>query len=74
VAAAVSIPARRREGPSNARCFELLWGVGEVLGRPSGRQVERRQDLSRWRAWRLGGLVEVASADACVKRFRALNR
>jgi hypothetical protein len=40
-AAAASIPARRREVPSNARCFELLWGLGEVLGRSSGWGIEQ---------------------------------
>jgi hypothetical protein len=54
-AAAASIPARRREVPSNARCFELLWGLGEVLGRSSGWGIEQGRGLARRRPWRLGG-------------------
>jgi hypothetical protein len=47
VSAAASIPVRRREVWDNAQCFELLWGLGEVLGRPSGRRFEQKQELAR---------------------------
>jgi hypothetical protein len=54
-AAAASIPARRSEVPSNARCFELLWGLCEVLGRSSGWGIEQGRELARQRSWRPDG-------------------
>jgi hypothetical protein len=52
VAAAASIPARRMEVPSNARCFELLWGLGEVLGRSSSWGIAQGCGLAWRRPWR----------------------
>jgi hypothetical protein len=74
VPAAAGRPAREREARGNAQGFQLLWDLGEALGRSSGRRVEWKGSSFRRRAWRLGGLVEVAGADACVKRLKALNR
>jgi hypothetical protein len=38
VPAAAGRPAREREARGNAQGFELLWDLGEVLGRSSGRR------------------------------------
>jgi hypothetical protein len=52
--AAAGSLVRRREARGNAQGFELLWGLGEVLGRPSGWRVERKRSSPGRRAWRLG--------------------
>jgi hypothetical protein len=74
VPAAAGRLARESEARGNAQGFELLWDLGEALGRSSDRRVEWKGSSSGRRAWQLGGLVEVAGADACAKRLKALNR
>jgi hypothetical protein len=54
VPAAAGSLARRREARGNTQDYELLWGLGEVLGRPSGRRVEWKRSSSGRQAWRLG--------------------
>jgi hypothetical protein len=54
VPAAAGSLVRRREAWGNAQGFELLWGLGEVLGRPSAQRVERQRSSPRRQAWRLG--------------------
>jgi hypothetical protein len=55
VPAAAGSPVRRREVQGNAQDLELLWDLDEVLGRPSGRRVERQRSSPGRRAWRSGG-------------------
>jgi hypothetical protein len=76
--AAAGRPARERGEQGKAPDGELLWDLGEALGRPSGRQVEWKRSSSRRRAWRLGGHGGAAGlwrwpARAHVTRLKALN-